>query len=70
MDVRYLITPKGNCHASQQGDISINPAGTSELTQGIYKFKLVNFFVLSFFNFFIDHTNVAGQDNSNIFSKL
>ena len=61
------ITPKGNHHASQQGNIPINPAGASELTQGIHKFKLVYFFFLSFFNFFIDHTNVAGRDNGNIF---
>ena len=64
------ITPKGNRHASQQGDIPINPAGASELTQGIYKFKLVNFFFLSFLNFSIDHTGVVGHDNGNIFSKL
>ena len=55
---------------NSQGDIPINPAGASELTQGIYKFKFVNFFFLSFLNFSVDHTNVVGCDNGNIFFKL
>ena len=61
------ITPKGDHHASQQGETPINPAGVLELTQDIYKFNFVIFCSLSNLNFFIVDADVAVPGHGNIF---